>query len=751
MKKNISRILALLLAVMMVLSAFTACGEKKNNENENDKPPVDDPKGGDTDEEEETDEYAGKVVITDTFYPQYASFSEYKEMRKKIRTWFMKEIESGDIFSASIGSTEFDTIKARMKKDVKTDKDAKGNETVVATYLDEATHIEFKLTGTIYKDYPTVDYVINVTNTSDTEKTEIIKNLNAIDSEFDIVSSKNYTVHTNRGSAEKPNDFEPIVDELKRSSKPSKYYAPTGGSSSNDVAFPFFDVIGNNEGLIMAIGWSGTWEAGFTNPTKDVVGLIARQKTFASVLLPKESIRTPSIVLTYFAGDYDYGHNVWRRCVIEHYTPDYGTEERFVAPFSLNTWGGRTAKSMIKCFEAYKNFPADIWWIDAGWYTQIAAPAGDETIMSKNDEHVWHYWLGCWSENKNLFPNGIKEVAGYVHKNSDLKFMLWWMIEDGRLNKGKDILFGIDKYYDARDKEGNLTASALRLDDDAVTDFLIDYFKDYIDNRGLDCVRLDKSTSLDWLWSNNDNVRSEAETGMENARAGITEAKYIANFYRVWDTLYEYHKDFMLDNCSSGGRRIDIELTKRSIPLWRTDYSSFDENTQAMTQFLSAWLPLSASGTFNGDQYQYRSHYSAAFTTGVSDFNEKNIAAKLAAANELVDLRPYWYGDYYQLMDPTILDTDWQAYEVYRADWQKGFVAVIRRPGSPLSAQKIKFKGLMADREYILHDIDAKDNSADIKKTGKELMDKGISLSVPARTVKCYKIELVRNDTDIVK
>lgn len=740
MKKTLSFIFA----IILILSAFSGCTQNEKTDIDEPAPPI---------IEDDTEKGEEKTVLSlnSAFYPKYQSFSEYDAMREKLATWFMQKVESGEIFSATVGDVGSAELRARLEKDVKTSKDESGNTLVTATYLDGESGVLFKLDGTLYYDNPTVDYVLHVTNTSEKKKTPIIKNLYVLDTSFDLACDGEYTLHTNQGSNEKAKDFEPIIEKITGDEKEKHIFAPMKGSSSYDNAFPFFDVIGKDEGLILAIGWSGTWESEFAKTGDNTVNMKARQQNFNAMLLANETIRTPSIVLTYFDGDYDYGHNVWRRCVIEHYTPNDGSEDRFVAPMSLNTWGGRTAKSMIKCFEAYKEYDADLWWIDAGWYSQVPGPAKpDDTIMSSSDNAtVWHQWLGVWSENRNLFPKGIKQVSSYIHEHSDLRFMLWWMIEDARGPKSNEFTFGLGRYYQRKNEDGSLAyAQALRLDDDKVADYLINYFKGYIDNKGLDCVRLDKSVTLAPLWEDYDARRSVKETGKTKSRKGITEAKYIENFYRVWDTLYEYHNGFLLDNCSSGGRRIDIEMTKRSIPLWRTDYSSYEEPTQAMTQYLSAWLPLTASGSISADQYKARSYYSACTCVSVGATDAKSVAAKKVFFDEFVELRPYWYGDYYQLMTPSSDEKVWQAYELYRADKHEGMAVAIRRGSATLSTQMLKLKGLVPDRDYKVHDIDDKNGETDIIMTGKELMERGIPARLAIRTIKCFEFSIISDERD---
>jgi alpha-galactosidase len=69
------------------------------------------------------------------------------------------------------------------------------------------------------------------------------------------------------------------------------------------------------------------------------------------------------------------------------------------------------------------------------------------------------------------------------------------------------------------------------------------------------------------------------------------------NLLSMWDELLRRHPDLVVDNCASGGRRLDLEFMRRSVPLWRTDRAFLCETTQAMTYGLSFWFPATGTGT----------------------------------------------------------------------------------------------------------------------------------------------------------
>ena len=53
----------------------------------------------------------------------------------------------------------------------------------------------------------------------------------------------------------------------------------------------------------------------------------------------------------------------------------------------------------------------------------------------------------------------------------------------------------------------------------------------------------------------------------------MTEIEYVMGLYRMWDEIMERFPYIFIDNCASGGRRIDLETNMRSIPMWRSDYN----------------------------------------------------------------------------------------------------------------------------------------------------------------------------------
>lgn len=730
----LKKILALSLAVLMLFS-FSACGEVKNegekkNEEKKEETPI----------EQKEDEK--KLVITDTFYPQYSNNGEYDKMMEKRDKWFDENLKNGTLFSAKLGGEKLDT------KGMKTaeGKDGKGHRTVNATL--EKDGIEFTLEAVLYTDYPTVDYVVWAKNTSGANS-KVISEFNGIDSSISMKSNKGYTIDTTTGSLSKDTDFQLVTDTI--AGGQTKSYTPNvrdGRGTSG--GWPYFDVLGKGEGVLLAVGWSGTWQTDISSPTVGSISLKARQYNLNTVLLPNEKLRSPRIVLTFFDGEAEYGHNIFRKLIIEHYTPDDGTENRFVSPTCINFWGGTRESWYLTQMQNYFEHGIDVdrIWMDAGWNGNTLLAADKK---SNSGDNVWTTQRGWWHINTHIFESGgFKKMAACAQKNN-AELLLWIELETASSTHLAKASIGPDCYYNYN--KGNNKAGAtqlLRLSDDAVFDKTLTFLTKLMDDNGVESIRLDFNQQPMPSWLQND---QEEETSLgvgEGNRLGITENKYIVNLYRFWDEMYKRSPKFVLDNCASGGRRLDIEMTKRGIPLWRTDYdcTTYEnslEARQAQTQWLSYWIPLSASGVVHPSvDYGYRSHLSSSCCYGSSVTGDEQLGILKKIHDEFKLLKPYWYGSYYQLIKDVNFDaTSWQAYELFRDDWQKGFAVVIRRYVAPLDMTKIKFKGLLADQIYKIHNIDDEKGTGDFIKTGKELMEKGINLGAKAGSIQVYMIEIV--------
>jgi len=200
---------------------------------------------------------------------------------------------------------------------------------------------------------------------------------------------------------------------------------------------------------------------------------------------------------------------------------------------------------------------------------------------------------------------------------------------------------------------------------------------------------------------------------------------------KVWDSLLVRFPNLLIDNCSSGGRRIDLETISRSSPLWRTDYQYGEpEGAQCHTYGLNFYLPLHGTGNFTISPYHFRSSMSASMVINW-DINSKehSLPELQKYFLDFKRLRPYYYNDYYPLTETENMTKDnvWLAYQLNRPEQKDGIIMAFRRKNCPEGSIQVKLRGIDGSANYELFN---EDNGVRVRKTGRELME-GLELVLP--------------------
>lgn len=515
----------------------------------------------------------------------------------------------------------------------------------------------------------------------------------------------------------------------------TKKYATSGGRSSQARA-PFFHIRKGNAGIFAAVGWSGQWNAEITR-TND--GAIIRSKvedTRFSVL-PGEKFRTSSVVILPYTGkDEIDAYNLWRRFVKEEISPIGAGERDKCLPLCASIWGGMKSESILRRVEKIKenDFPFDYMWIDAGWYGEDTKPTPNEFAGD------WGNHTGDWRVSPLCHPNGLKDVSEAIH-DAGMKFLLWF--EPERVICTTKIAKEHPEYFLRKDDKNAADCTwswLLDLGNESALKYCFDTVSEMVERLRIDCYRQDFNIDPLRFWRAAD----------EDDRQGITEIKYINGLYRLWDKLLEKFPRLLIDNCASGGRRIDIETMKRSVPLWRSDLqcaANYEvEGSQTHNQTFNLWLPYSGTGSGRlYDEYRIRSAYAAGLTMNYfgddsfCDTAEKTAFVK-KYAREYLRVRPYFSEDYYPLTEVTDTLDSWCAMRFEKREKKEGVIEVYRRENSPYETACFPMKNADVNAEYLFEDADG----GDFKVSGRELAERGFSVTVlEKRKAKIYFYKVV--------
>ncbi len=195
--------------------------------------------------------------------------------------------------------------------------------------------------------------------------------------------------------------------------------------------------------------------------------------------------------------------------------------------------------------------------------------------------------------------------------------------------------------------------------------------------------------------------------------------------YELWDWLIEENPGLWIDNCASGGRRIDLETTMRSLPLHKSDavYPHRNMIPQLHNQGLSLYLPVhSRGGSGLEPSYAFRSVMQAGNVFGFRGTSVEKIRETVEAYKRA---RPYFEGDFYPLFKYQPDETAWYAYQLHLPDEERGMVVAFRRKESADVTRALSLRELDVAGTYT---VENKDEQRTETMSGEELRSLAVTI-----------------------
>ncbi|MCE5322693.1 alpha-galactosidase [bacterium] len=647
-----------------------------------------------------------------------------EQEQQKAKAWFEEHFKSKDImfpFSFNYNDGKSAIFLKSWKSRWNTGKSEEGLSRQILTLSDPETKLECRCEATTFDNFPAVEWVMYFKNNG-SAPSPIIDDILPLDTDLEIGKDQPAIVHHAKGSDCKIDDFEPL--ESKIGIIYPLHLAPQCGRSS-DCTLPFFNLEMGSEGVIGAIGWTGAWKADISRGEDDThINLSAGMKKTHLRLMPGEEIRTPRILLLFWEDDRTGAHNMLRQFILTHHTPYYD-DKVLQAPICDAFWGKNKEEVQIAKARWWKdnNIPLEYIWIDAGWHGNGVYDENSTTLDVWWEQiGDWGTQVGSWWPNKAIYPNGLAPV-GKAYKEMGYGFVLW--MEPERVYKDTHLVCEHPEWLLGPDGDNYLFNLGMPEARQALTDLVLGIL---VEGR-VTCYRQDFNFDPSPYWE-----KADAPD-----RVGMSEIRHIEGLYAFWDELRARIPNLVIDNCASGGRRIDLETISRSIPLWRSDYqcaSDFDPiGMQGQTQGLAPWVPLS-TGCYNRieepDTYALRSALGPGIVMNLNTYGF-NPSPRLPvdwvkrSMNEEFEVRKYFYGDFYPLLSYSLADDIWAAWQYDRPDLGEGMVLAMRRPKSPFTSMIAPLHGLDADAIYELHPADG---TGTIQAKGSELAQDGLTIEI---------------------
>ncbi len=494
----------------------------------------------------------------------------------------------------------------------------------VLTYTDPKTGLQVRTVAVAYHDFPTVEWTVYFKNTG-TDDTPILQNIQALDARFRRNGGGEFVLHHFKGSSASATDYEPLRTTLEPS---SNLTLESAGGRPTDGSLCYFNLQWSGEGVIIALGWPGQWQAGFRREGARGLEVRTGQQLTHLILHPGEQVRTPLVALQFYQGGWIHSQDVWRRWMFEHNLPRPGGRPlRPHVAASSALWTGEMVHAdqqnqefFIRRYLEEKMKP-DYWWMDAGWYVNNGS---------------WGN-TGTWEVDKKRFPKGLRAVSDDAHAHG-IKTIVW--VEPERVTRGTWLWTQHPDWLLRTPQQEKHGQRLLNLGDPAAVAWLVHRMDRLITRQGIDVYRTDFNIAPLAFWRDHDTPN----------RQGITEIRYVEGFLHYLDELHRLHPNLLIDTCASGGRRNDLETLRRAVPLHRSDYTFEPAGVQNASYGLAFWIPYFGTPTVAHSNYVFRSAWgpqiNLAWNMRRTDTNYAHLRHMLAQYREVA---PDYFGDYYPL------------------------------------------------------------------------------------------------------
>ncbi len=534
----------------------------------------------------------------------------------------------------------------------------------------------------LFDDFPAAEWVLFFKNTG-AVATPIIDDVQAMDMFLRGLKGERgpFVLHRTKGAPSNPTDYE--ISKVLLEQGEAQTMGGGGGRSSNRD-FPFFRVDCGQRAVIIAVGWSGQWKAALSCEEKSAgpsLHIRAGLERTHFRLLPKERVRTPRMLVLFHEGDPSSSNSQFRRLIYRHYAAAYRGRKPDPILFcnTCFTRGGHwlnecNEQNQLSLMKALQPLGVEAVITDAGWF-----------------RGGWPSGAGNWDVDKTKYPGGMAPVAKAA-RDLGMVYGLWF--EPERVVEGTDIDRNRGDWVLRRRSGGG--GGLLNFGLPEVQKYLFGIVEEYLKLPGFEVYRQDCNIDPLPFWREND----------APDRQGITEMHYIAGLYAYWDMIKTRYPDTLMEECASGGRRIDLETIMRFHIHQKSDYWFDNVIDQASIYGMSQYLPNAlVSVPLNRlDDYSFHSALASSLILGwIADGEGFDMVRAKTITDTYREIHHLLNGDWYGLTGYSRDESQWLASQYHRADLDEGMVLAFRRKECREDTLRLQLRGLNPATIYEVH------------------------------------------------
>ena len=305
-----------------------------------------------------------------------------------------------------------------------------------------------------------------------------------------------------------------------------------------------------------AVCWSGNWRVEFDG--NGGVDFVLPPEMFRGTLEPGESIELPTLLF----GTNPGGMDALCGGIADWLETNWMPPSRIPVPTAeWNHWWTYEDVEInetvfLENARAAKQLGVTLCTLDAGWFGNPDA-----------DDH-WTQCRGDWDcVNHKRFPHGLRWLSEQIH-SMDMLFGIW--IEPEAPGARSALIRQHPEWSPFVCDEGK--APYLCLASDGAAEWLYQTLDRLVQETSCDWIKLDFNVDPGLGCKRNDHGHQE----------GLGMFFHVKNYYRVLDRLREKYPKLILENCSSGGLRFDLEMFRHTDVSFLSDPDELPHSQQCV-------------------------------------------------------------------------------------------------------------------------------------------------------------------------